>query len=70
MTDDSIARKRIGQRGEKTDNATDILSQCSPETFLSFKESVEPPREDENIHTIPSDENIFASLDTLFTSKI
>jgi len=60
--------ERIGQRGEKNDNATHILSQCSPETFLSFKESLEKPREHENIYTIPSDENIFSSIDTLLTS--
>lgn len=70
VTTDVIARKRIGQRGEKTDNATDILSQCSPETFCSFKESFEPPREDEDIYTIVSDENAFISIDTLLISKI
>lgn len=70
VTTDVIARERIGQRGEKTDNATDILSQCSQETFLSFKESFESPREDEDIYAILSDEDIFASIDTLLTSKI
>ncbi|MDD2917117.1 MAG: hypothetical protein PHH70_04710 [Candidatus Gracilibacteria bacterium] len=70
VTDDAIARKRIGQRGEKTDNATDILSGCSLETFLSFKESFESPRADEDISTLVSDKHIFPTIDKLLLSKI
>ncbi|MDD5376833.1 MAG: ATP-binding protein [Candidatus Gracilibacteria bacterium] len=65
VIDDVIARKRIEQRGEKTDNIADIRSQCSTATFLSFKENIELPREDENIFTVISDEHIFVSLDEI-----
>jgi hypothetical protein len=60
--------ERIGQRGEKNDNTTHILSQCSPETFLSFKESLELPMEHENIYTIQSDEDIYENIDKLLIS--
>lgn len=63
MISDEVALERTKSRGEDSDDPTNILSQCSLEAFQSFRESMEPAREGEQIYEVVSDENIFESVD-------
>jgi hypothetical protein len=44
---------------------TNILSQCTEETFRAFAKSMEPAREGENIYEIVSDERVYVSIDEI-----
>ena len=66
--DEATAKKRIQKRWENTDDPSRILSQCSDVIFQKFKENIDFPFEDENFIEIYSDENIYISLDAIFSS--
>lgn len=66
--DDLIAMNRVRQRWENADSIKNILSTCSDETFMNFKESIDFPDKNEHIVSMNSDENIFHTIDEFLLS--
>lgn len=65
FADDVTALKRANSRREDYSDSTAISSKCSPETFATFKNQLELPREDEKCYQLKSDEDILKKVDAV-----
>jgi len=63
--DDATALKRANSRKEDSSDLKAISGKCSLETFITFKNQLELPREDELYYKFKSDENILKKIDII-----